>query len=1104
MAVPWQPSRLEARGRNKRDGPVRLFGFLTWLTVRRARAHWRFMLASALGVLLAVALASGAMLHSQTLAEAGLQHALVNDVARDYLHLQVFILDRPLGEKDYRRLDTLVGEGIDRRLAWLFGGMHRYGKTNELPFTLTRDEALPDRDIPLSYLYFLAELQENARLVSGRWPAAQPPLADGTLVLEGVVGRQARESLDWTEGVVLYLVPFEEVPQEKIAVTIVGVVEPLDTRSPYWFGDVSHFRVSFETEEDAGGYVVPVYVGEQQFFQGVGSRYPMLVGDYRWYASLKLDTLTAASASQARQDLKGLESDLNQRLARVFVFSRLIYLVDEYHRNLALARVPLFIFVSLVVGVVLYYLVVATLLQARERGAESAVLRSRGASLWQVGALLGLGEGLATALPAVLLGPPLGLLTARLLPVGEEGLVYPGPGLSLALVVAAVLAGLVCIAVFLAAGLNVASKSIVGFLRGVGRTPLRGSLYRYALDLLALALLGLLWWQVSSRGGLLARPLSGGGVSIDPAILLGPAVALLAAGLALLRFMPLALRLLAWLADWLGPVTLVHGLRRMAREPLAYAHLVVLLMLATALGIFGAIFGATLSRGQADRVRYNIGGEVVVNAAVSPRTPGVEQVMPLYRERLGTPGDPYGVMGYSLLGVIPAALPKVAWFREDFAEEPLNELLTPLRAPLPLEQGIGVPRGAVGLGLWVKAERPLAGYDVRLRLKDSLGRRQTLRLGDLSSDTWTYLEAPLASAGFLAPPLQVTGILFRGGSFVGYGQGWVAIDDLTAKVDEEALVIEEFESPGSWVLLPNLGIAQDSLMHTRLASHTGGKGALFTWTDPVGLSPRGLLIPAAPIPIPAIGSPSFHKGQQLIGQIEGQTVRLVIEGEMTSFPTLYPSESPFVIVSLEHLVRHLSAVGLSRPIRIGEYWVSLEEGSDRLRALENLESYGNAGAIARDREVLAAAEATDPLNGGAWRSIGYQGTVALGFSAILGLGLYGGISVRRSRLELGVLQALGLSRRQTVWLLGLEHLVMAVVGIGTGAALGLWLGRWTGGYMGVTTSGRVLVPSLDLSLDSWLAVVALAEVAAAALVAVALAVALARRLKLHEVLRMEE
>ena len=145
-----------------------------------------------------------------------------------------------------------------------------------------------------------------------------------------------------------------------------------------------------------------------------------------------------------------------------------------------------------------------------------------------------------------------------------------------------------------------------------------------------------------------------------------------------------------------------------------------------------------------------------------------------------------------------------------------------------------------------------------------------------------------------------------------------------------------------------------------------------------------------------------------------------------------------------------------------------------------------------------------PLEGGAWNGLALLAGIALGAVAILGFTMYVGISVKRARLELGVLQALGMSRWHLRTMLAAEGFIMTAVGLGAGLAMGAWVGQWVLDYLGVTARGGTVVPPMELTLDGWLLGLAFTEIALAGVLSTLLAIFLAARLRLHEVLRVEE
>lgn len=1083
-----------------------LASFLLWLTARRLRANWRLTLAATFSVLLAVTLMAVAVLYSRVLAEAGIRYAIENNTSGVLLNNQLFLQERPLGHKDYQRLDRIVTGELQQHIGWLHEATYRYGQSEQIPFVYNPGDTLPTQDIPLAYLFYKEDFRDHAELLEGRWPA-EPSVEDDVVSLEAVLGRAVADFLDWPVGKTIYLVPFRDAQQDQVAVTVVGVAEPATRADEYWYSDFSEFRINFESTEEEADFVVPAYVGESNFFRGMAAEYPMLLAEYRWYTFLDYESLNARTGPEARDALLALESDVNKRLPRALAFTALGNLVDEYDQNLSLARVLLFVFVAMVVGVVIYSLLVVTGLLARDRGAEAAVLRSRGASVWQAGALLGIGEGLVIVSPAMLAGPFLALLISQFLPAGNLDAGGVQVGLSPSVFVAAVGTGVVCVVAFIAMGLGTARQGIVQFLSQHGRESGGSAAYRLALDLVVLAVGGLLWWQVASRGGFITRGSLEPFVSVDSAVLLGPLVILAASGLIVLRLTPWVLIPAARLANPFSTPWLAHALNRMSREPGVYGSLVVLLMLATALGVFGAMFGATLSKGQGDQIRYELGGELVVpTRSVPPEVTESRASMPVYRGRFASRGkDTSSVASFTLLAIDPSTFPSVGWYRDDFAGKPLNDLLRPLRRPPPLGQGVPIPDDAQALGVWLRMGTTTATYDARFLIQDSRGHYLHLPLGVVKGNgRWTYFETDLPQGDPWGFPLRLAAVFLGGQRFSPYGKGEIAIDSVTAVLTHEMVEIEGFETSGGWEPVPDVGTAEDTLTLTADAALSGERGALLTWAHPIGVATRGLFFAPVPLPIPAVGSPRFHKGQELVGTVEDQTVPISVTDAVPYFSTLYSERGPFLIVSMEHLSTYFRAVGSTRGLSFTEVWVGVEEGADRSATVRVLEENLPFGQNVMNREALAKRAEDDPLEGGAWAPVALLGAVAVGGVAILGFALYGGIAVSRSRLELGVLRAVGFTRRQTGLLLALEGFVVGLLGIGLGVALGAWVGRWTLGSLSTTAGGRPLVPPLDITTNEVLVTTSLSLIVLASMASVLVTLVLASRQRLYEVLRLEE
>ena len=189
--------------------------------------------------------------------------------------------------------------------------------------------------------------------------------------------------------------------------------------------------------------------------------------------------------------------------------------------------------------------------------------------------------------------------------------------------------GLLSLAVLAVAGGSLARLGILDFLRARARPPAAPWLQRYYIDVLAVIALGVLVWQIRQRGGFVEGSLTGRGPALDPSLLLAPAAALLTLAFLLLRALPWLMVVAAWAGQRTAPAWVSLSLRRMARHPLPYASLTVVVTLAAALGVFAGSFQTTLARSEADQASHRIGGDITLGGARFYRT---------HRGRAGGPG----------------------------------------------------------------------------------------------------------------------------------------------------------------------------------------------------------------------------------------------------------------------------------------------------------------------------------------------------------------------------------------------------------------------------------------------------------------------------------
>lgn len=259
-----------------------------------------------------------------------------------------------------------------------------------------------------------------------------------------------------------------------------------------------------------------------------------------------------------------------------------------------------------------------------------------------------------------------------------------------------------------------------------------------------------------------------------------------------------------------------------------------------------------------------------------------------------------------------------------------------------------------------------------------------------------------------------------------------------------------------------------------------------------------------PIPLPAIASGSLPPGQRLLLSVKRQLLPVGVQKISRYFPSLDPTEGPYVILNLQHYLEYLRSIPLGSQEEVEEYWLGLEVGLDHAETVGKLRAALPASASIRDSEAELQKAEENPLAAAGWRSLVLIGVMALVGIALLGFVLFAAVAIQGGRTELAVIQALGFSPGQLFLLLAFEYAVVTVIGLASGAALGWGIGRWALSYLDIRAGGRAGVPPIVLAMDGDLAGVALVGGVLAAGVTVVLALVLAWRLKLPEVLRGEE
>jgi putative ABC transport system permease protein len=132
------------------------------------------------------------------------------------------------------------------------------------------------------------------------------------------------------------------------------------------------------------------------------------------------------------------------------------------------------------------------------------------------------------------------------------------------------------------------------------------------------------------------------------------------------------------------------------------------------------------------------------------------------------------------------------------------------------------------------------------------------------------------------------------------------------------------------------------------------------------------------------------------------------------------------------------------------------------------------------------------------------GFVAAAVLTVVGFLVYAVVSFQRRFIELGMLRAIGLSKRQMAGFLIGELAALILTGIAVGSGLGVWASRLFIPYFQLGTDKTDLVPPFVVQLAWQQLGIILAVFGAMFLLAVAVLVILLNRMRVFEAVKLGE
>ncbi|WP_051371364.1 ABC transporter permease [Streptomyces sp. 142MFCol3.1] len=841
---------------------------------------------------------------------------------------------------------------------------------------------------------------------------------------------------------------------------------------------------------------------------------PALCGDALavWLGLPVTDRMPVAGLGSLRERLAAMAAGDPERtvfhgrpagVRGVVVEAPLVDTVDGLQTPMVVARSGMYIPASLLAALAVAALVLTARQLAEHRRADTALLGARGAGTSRILAAAG-AEWALVAVPAAvaapfLAGPLLGVLgDAGLLPGEVPRSALSSAGWVAALLVLAVHGGAVLLPVVRAARDG----------RAISRLRRRGArvavLQKAGADVVLAAVAVLGWLQLTRY----RSPVAGGhsGASVDPVLVLVPVVIAVAATLLTLRLLPLAERGAVWLARHSAGLVLPLGGWQVSRRATRHAGPALLMVLALAVGALTTFALTMVDRSAHDRAQYAIGADVrltpdefgarslpgAVRHSAYRLLPGIAAATPVTDLPVQIDGDVAGVTAVDTAEAAPTVRPGAASgpmpaLRADLGDRHLPQQLAALGQNMPRAGAVlpGRPR-SIDAAVTLKADGGGSAQVPRLvltvqdasgltdtvaaRLPEADGRRHTITFplavpggGGLARDY--PLTVIRIGVDFEREPVrrhyELTVDHFGSGSAKSValgpgGAGWQDVDP-------------EPPTPADLGCGAPVAASVSSAGVCDMAKEQPPNGVKTRLLGPSGADPQSdTLVEFGPVrfggipAVPALADDALlnsrraRVGKELAVQTnDGTTFAVKVIGRIGGVPG-FPREGGRLLLDSRALAASLVARG-ALPPQEDFWWLSARGGdpAPAVAAIRDADGVGTALDTPQAEKTLRG----DPLQHGTRGVLTLCLLLAPAF-AVIGFTMHAVLSTRERRPEFALLRALGVRKRQFTGLLLTEQLLIAMVSVVLGAALGTALAGLIVPLVTVDEQGHPVYPTV--------------------------------------------
>lgn len=551
-------------------------------------------------------------------------------------------------------------------------------------------------DVALVKLGGMTELENHISFTSGRM---YEPGKDADGVYEVICTERALQVSQIDMGTVYEVKNLLNADNpDTVKIKVVGVFEPVSDTDTFWSEGMTNYDNAFFADFET--VISDIIMTGVVNLNSVDCR---IIIDYQNLDMNVIEHVRSSFESQKEQ---------YKEEATTFTVPAQEILESYAGKASSLRYIMLMLDIPVVLMLVFYLFMVSQLNIESERN-EIAMLKSRGASSWQVLRIYAY-ETLILGAVSAIVGPFVGLGLCNILGVSNGFLEFVNrPALHAKLSLAPFVYALIAVAVFFVTTLvpiiPASRVSIVAHKQSKAHEQKKPFWQRCFLDVAFIVLpVVWLWWYNRVNENLISLGVVDTSATMNPLMFAASTVFILGAALFCVRIYPYFIRLIYLIGRKKWSPAAYISLNNIGRSSTGREKFIMIfLILTVALGIFSANTARAINRNTEERIRYNLGADAVITEAwktsrvrvtdeetgeestttqyTEPEferystLPGVELATPVFqRDSVQLRYDDSSTPEVHIMAIIPDQFAQVAWFRSDLLPAHINRYINAL------------------------------------------------------------------------------------------------------------------------------------------------------------------------------------------------------------------------------------------------------------------------------------------------------------------------------------------------------------------------------------------------------------------------------------------